>query len=110
MIGWARSLRESGMLSHFDLSRRRFARTRSSREFVESRMNYCPAELSGGEQPGVASARAIVKHPEVSRRDEPTEAKLQDLPRLSPWLRRQASVTGAVITLMQGHACALLRS
>jgi len=41
---------------------------------LEERLNFFPAQLSGGEQQRVAIARAVVKRPEVLLCDEPTGA------------------------------------
>ena len=41
---------------------------------LEERLNYFPAQMSGGEQQRVAIARAIAKRPEVLLCDEPTGA------------------------------------
>jgi putative ABC transport system ATP-binding protein len=41
---------------------------------LAERMNFFPAQLSGGEQQRVAIARAVVKRPEVLLCDEPTGA------------------------------------
>ncbi len=41
---------------------------------LEQRLNFFPAQLSGGEQQRVAIARAIAKHPDVLLCDEPTGA------------------------------------